>query len=280
MTANNISFLEIGCMMKERILSLLSPAYPWRESFHWLDQTDSTNDQLKKLARQGAPHGTVLIADRQTGGHGRMGRSFHSPGGVGIYFSILLRPQCRPGELMHLTCATAVAMCDAVEKAAGFRPGIKWTNDLVCGKRKLGGILTELGLSANGTVDYAIIGIGINCCQTETDFPEEIQGIAASLSMVTGRKIDRAAVAAAMMEALFRMEETLLTEKTQILNRYRKDCITIGQEVSLLRIGEEVRHGRAVGMDDEGALLVEFADGHREAVNSGEVSVRGMYGYL
>ena len=266
--------------MKEHILSLVSPAYPWKDRFHWVEETGSTNDDLKALARQGAPHGTVLIADRQRGGHGRMGRSFHSPGGVGIYFSILLRPQCAPGALMHLTCATAVAMCDAVEISAGFRPGIKWTNDLVFGKQKLGGILTELGLSSKGTVDHAIIGIGINCRQKASDFPEEIRGIAGSLSMVTGKDIDRASVAAAMMEALHRMDGILLTEKAEILDRYRKDCITIGQDVSLLRVGEEVRHGRAVDMDDEGALIVEFPGGHRETVNSGEVSVRGMYGYL
>ena len=266
--------------MKKSILSLLPPEYHWAEHFHWLEETGSTNDDLKKLARQGAPHGTVLIADRQSGGHGRMGRSFHSPGGVGIYISILLRPQCQPGELMHLTCATAVAMCEAVEQAAGFRPGIKWTNDLVCGKHKLGGILTELGFTSRGTVDYAIIGIGINCCQQQSDFPEEIRSIAASLSMVTGREIDRAKVAASMMEALHRMDSMLLSRKQEILEQYRKDCITIGQEVSLLRVGEPVRHGRAVDMDDEGALMVEFDDGHRETVNSGEVSVRGMYGYL
>lgn len=266
--------------MKQTILARLSSEYPWKEHFQWLEETDSTNDQLKKLARQGAPHGTVLIADRQTGGHGRMGRSFLSPGGVGIYFSMLLRPQCAPAELMHLTCATAVAMCDAVEKAAGFRPGIKWTNDLVFQKKKLGGILTELGLSSSGTADYVIIGIGINCCQKEADFAPEIRSIAGSLSMVTGEEIDRAAVAAAMMEALFRMDQILLTEKSCILDRYRKDCITIGQEISLLRVGEEVRHGKAIDMDEEGALIVEFSDGHLETVNSGEVSVRGMYGYL
>ena len=266
--------------MKEHIISLLSPDYPWKERFHWVDQTGSTNDDLKVLARQGAPHGTVLIADRQSGGHGRMGRAFHSPGGVGIYFSILLRPDCQPGQLMHLTCATAVAMCDAVEQAASFRPGIKWTNDLVCGKHKLGGILTELGLSAKGSVDYAIIGIGINCCQRKSDLPQEIRDIAASLSMVTGRDIDRAAVAAAMMDTLAAMDRNLLRSKAEILDRYRKDCITIGQEISLLRVGEAVRHGKAIDMDDDGCLIVAFEDGHRETVSSGEVSVRGMYGYL
>jgi len=266
--------------MKEQIISALSPQYPWKDRFHFWEETDSTNDQLKIMARQGFPHGTVLIADRQSGGHGRMGRSFHSPGGMGIYFSILLRPQCSPKDLMHLTCATAVAMCDAVQAAAGFRPGIKWTNDLVYQKRKLGGILTELGLGAKGTVDYAIIGIGINCCQQEEDFAPEIRGIAASLAMVTGRTIDRAKVAAAMMDALFRMDQILLPQKADLLNRYRRNCITIGQEISLLRVGEAVRHGRAVDMDDAGALIVEFSDGSVETVNSGEVSVRGMYGYL
>ena len=265
--------------MKEQILHALSPEYPWQEHFHYFEELDSTNDRLKIMARQGAPHGTVLIADRQTGGHGRLGRSFHSPGGVGIYLSILLRPDCAPADLMHLTCATAVAMCDAVEKATGLRPGIKWTNDLVYDKRKLGGILTELGLSPKGSVDYVIIGIGINCCQQETDFAPEIRDIAGSLAMIAGHSVDRSAVAAAMMESLCRVDSILLTQKPTLLDQYRKDCITVGQEISLLR-GGEVRHGKALDVDDEGALVVAFADGHTEAVNSGEVSVRGMYGYL
>ena len=266
--------------MKNEILSVLPPDHPWGQNLIFFESIDSTNTAARELAKQGAPSGTVLIADRQTGGRGRMGRSFHSPGGLGLYFSLILRPECRAAELMHLTCAVAVAACDAVEKAVGLHPGIKWTNDLVAGKQKLGGILTELGLSAKGGVDYAIIGIGINCCQTEADFPEELRNIAASLSMVTGKTVDRAKVAAAMMEALFRMSGNLLTEKASVLERYRQDCITIGQEISLLRVGEPVRHGKAADMDEEGGLIVEFPEGHRETVNSGEVSVRGMYGYL
>ena len=265
--------------MKDQILSALSPDYPWKDAFHFYPEIGSTNDQLKIMARQGAPHGTVLIADRQTGGHGRMGRSFHSPEGTGVYLSILLRPDCAPGALMHLTCAAAVAMCEALEAAAGIRPGIKWTNDLVFGKRKLGGILTELGLNTRGMVDYAIIGIGINCCQKETDFPAEIRSIAGSLTMVSGKEIDRAKVAAAMMEALQKMDSVLLSGKADMLECYRADCITLGQDISLVR-GEEIRHCHAVTVDDEGALVVLFPDGHLEAVNSGEVSVRGMYGYV
>lgn len=265
--------------MKEQIQNALPADYPWKPQFHYFGELDSTNDRLKIMARQGAPHGTVLIADRQSGGHGRLGRPFHSPSGVGIYLSILLRPSCAPGDLMHLTCATAVAMCDAVEKAAGFRPGIKWTNDLVWGKRKLGGILTELGLNPKGGVDYAIIGIGINCCQQRQDFAPDIQDIAASLFMVTGNPIQRSAVAAAMMEALRNMDRILLTDKSPILDRYRADCITLGQEISVLR-GDTVRHGTALDVDEEGALLVAYSDGTTQAVNSGEVSIRGMYGYI
>ena len=265
--------------MKEQIISHLSPDYPWKSHFHWFSEIDSTNDRLRSMARQGAPHGTVLIADRQTNGHGRRGRSFQSGGGVGVYLSLLIRPHCAPTELMHLTCATAVAMCDAVENAASFRPGIKWTNDLVYKKRKLGGILTELGFTPKGQLDYAIIGIGINCCQKQEDFAPEIQDIAASLSMVADREIDRTKIAAAMMDALYRMDRQLLTEKSAILERYRADCITVGQEISLIR-GDEVRHGLALTVDAEGALVVLFPDGTVEAVNSGEVSVRGMYGYI
>ena len=265
--------------MKEAILSLLSSTYPWKDRLHHLPVTDSTNDQLRLLARQGAPHGTVLIADHQTGGHGRRGRSFHSPQGLGIYFSILLRPECAPTDLMHLTCAAAVAMCDAVEASAGFRPGIKWTNDLVYQKRKLGGILTELGFTPKGTLDYAIIGIGINCCQRDSDFPEDIRSFAGSLSMVTGADIHRSKVAAAMAEALWHMDSRLLTQKTDILCQYRSDCVTVGQDISLVR-GEEVRHGKALDIDEAGALIVSFPDGHIEAVNSGEISIRGMYGYV
>ena len=264
--------------MKEAILSCLSDAYPWHQHLHWFDSIDSTNDEAKRMALAGAPHGTVLIADHQTGGHGRLGRSFHSPEGVGIYMTILLRPDCHPQELMHLTCATAVAMCDAVEQSAGFRPGIKWTNDLVSGKRKLGGILTGMALNPNGKVDYAIIGIGINCCQTAADFPEDISGMAASLSMITGNTVDRAKVSAAMMEALWKMDATLLTHKAPMLERYRRDCITLHQDVVLVR-GEEKRYGHALDIDEEGALIVRYDEGEIAAVSSGEISVRGMYGY-
>ena len=242
------------------ILAHLTDAYRWKAAFHFANQVDSTNDQLKIMARQGAPYGTVLAAGAQTGGHGRLGRSFHSPQGTG---------------LMHLTCASGVAMCNAIERAAGFRPNIKWTNDLVYNKRKLGGILTEMGLTPQGAVDYAIVGIGINCSQKEFDFPEEIRTVAGSLEMVTHLPVSRGVLAAAMMEALQEMSDSLFDRKEELLAQYRKDCITIGKEISLIR-GEEIRRGTALDVDENGALVVAFSDGSVEVVNSGEVSVRGF----
>lgn len=263
--------------MKEQILTYLPTDSAWQENLIWFDSVDSTNTRAKAMAILGVPHGTVLIADHQTLGRGRSGRSFQSPAGKGIYMSVILRQRCPMEQLMHLTCAAAVAMCDAVEAAAGIRPGIKWTNDLVCGNRKVAGILTELVTTPGETA--AIVGIGINCCQTQADFDPEIRSFAGSLSMATGAGVDRARLAAAMITALEKMDEKLLTDKENILSRYRADCITVGSDVSLVR-GDEVRHGHAFGVDDDGALLVGFPDGHTEAVNSGEVSIRGMYGYV
>lgn len=260
--------------MKKKILEQLND-HPWRDSIHFFDTIDSTNTRAKVLALQGAPAGTVLIADHQTGGRGRLGRTFLSPAGTGIYMSVILRPDCPPARLMHLTCAAAVAACDAVESAVGLRPGIKWTNDLVCGSRKLAGILTELGLSPRGTVDWAVIGIGINCLQQEEDFDPSIRSFAGSLSMFAS--CDRVKVAAALVEAFSAMD---LSQKESIMDRYRRSCVTLGREVSLVREGNPVRHGRAVDIDSDGALIVEFPPGVRETVNSGEISIRGMYGYV
>ena len=266
--------------MKELILKHLSAECPWRDTLHWYDTIDSTNLQAKALVRTGAPHGTVLVAGHQTGGRGRSGRSFSSPAGMGVYLSVILRPNCAPSALMHLTCATAVAMCDAVEQAAGLRPGIKWTNDLVFESKKLGGILTELSVDRKtGLIEYAVVGIGINCRQRAENFPPELQSIATSAAMITGRDISPCTLAAAMIDALIEMDRTLLADKVRILSAYRRDCITIGQEVVLLQ-GDRRTYGNALDVDEDGGLIVRFSDGSIRSITSGEVSVRGMYGYV
>ena len=262
-------------MLSEIIQHL--PGHPWRHQIQYFDTIDSTNTYAKKLASEGAPHGTVIIAGHQTGGRGRMGRSFSSPPGMGVYLSLILRPDCKPEELMHLTCASAVASCDAVMAAAGSRPQVKWTNDLICGQHKIAGILTELVISPGSTC--AIIGIGINCCQQTEDFPREIQSFAASLEMVTGKPVDRALLIAQLIKALFFMDSRLLQEKEAIMEQYCRDCATVGQDISLVS-GNSIRHGHATGISPDGGLIVRFTDGSTQTVQSGEVSVRGMYGYV
>ena len=180
---------------------------------------------------------------------------------------------------MHLTCAVGCAVCDAIEQVTGLRPGIKWTNDLVFGARKLGGILTELSLDSAGNVNFAVVGIGINCSQKTGDFPEDIRNIATSLAEISQTDVDIPRLSAAILSSLLAMADRLLSHREEIITQYRKDCVTLGKEISLVT-PTSVRHGIAVDIDSDGALLVDFPDGHREAVSSGEVSIRGMYGYV
>lgn len=245
---------------------------------HRFEVIDSTNTYAKQLAQQGAEEGTAVLAKSQTGGRGRLGRSFHSPGGSGIYLSIILRPQCEASQLMHLTCAVGVAVCDAVEEVTGFRPGIKWTNDLLWENQKLGGILTELGFE-QGRISYAVAGIGLNCTQSQEDFPPEIRHMAASLACATGKPVSIPALEDAMIRHIRAMADTLLTGRLGWMERYRKDCVTVGQQICVVR-GEDLRYGTALSVDDDGGLVVAFSRGSTETVTSGEVSVRGMYGYV
>ncbi len=264
--------------MKDQILFHLNAECPWRDTLYWYDTTDSTNTRAKELAKTGAPHGTVVLAGSQTAGRGRMGRSFCSPGGMGVYLSVILRPHCTPDKLMHLTCAAAVAAAQAVDTVSGIAPAIKWTNDLVANGKKLGGILTELGLDCHGLVAYAIVGIGINCCQKTEDFPPELQHMATSVNALGGRSTSPAEIAAALVNSLWQTGNQLLTEKASLMTAYKDRCMTIGQDVVLVR-GQKQEYGRALDVDENGGLVVRFSDGQVRTVTSGEISVRGMYGY-
>ena len=263
--------------MKHEILSQINAECPWRDTLYWYESIDSTNTQAKALAKDGAPHGTLLVAKTQTGGRGRMGRSFLSPSG-GVYLSVILRPGCSPEKLMHLTCATAVAGCKAVAQACGVCPNIKWTNDLVYGKKKLGGILTELVLDGNGLVACAIIGIGINC-EKPMELPPELQNTVTSIQEISNTPCTPEKLTAKLIEALYKMDQVLLTGKQEMMSYYRQQCITLGQEIKVVT-GDSVEYGTALDLDEDGGLLVRFRDGSEKIVASGEVSVRGMYGYL
>ena len=265
--------------MKEQILQKIPTECPWRDTLYWYDTIDSTNNRAKELAREGAPHGTVVTSGCQTAGRGRMGRSFHSPEGLGIYLSVILRPNCPPDQLMHLTSCAAVAMCDAVQKVSGLRPGIKWVNDLILNKKKLGGILTELSVNPKTAMtDYAIIGVGINCLHKEADFPEDLRPIATSLAL-SGKQVSPAELAAAMVTALYKMDKRLPKEKWAIMNQYRAACITLKKKVMVVR-GDQIRFGKAWDVDDDGRLTVSYTDSTIELLNSGEVTIRGENGYI
>ena len=242
------------------------------------ESVDSTNSYLKRIAAEGAPDGAVAVADEQTAGRGRRGRSFSSSPGRGVYLSALLRPQLAPEKILPLTALGAVAACDAVERTCGVRPQIKWTNDLVLNGKKLSGTLTELSLEGeSGALQYAVIGIGVNCNQTA--FAPEIADVAASIRMETGKPVDRSLLANAMLRQMLALARELQSGRAAWLAEFAAHCITIGQPVQIIR-GDTVREAFAEGIDGEAALLVRYPDGTREAVNSGEVSVRGLYGYV
>lgn len=264
--------------MKEQILSHLGAGHIWAGSIRYYETIDSTNTEAKHLAEEGAPHGTAVIADRQTAGRGRMGRSFHSPENRGIYLSVILRPDCKAVDLSHLTCGVGVAMCDAVEAVSGTRPGIKWINDLVYDGKKLGGILTEMSIAPDGKVNYAVVGIGINCNQQSGEFPQELEAIATSLFQITGKKIDRAMLMAQMICHLQILGQSLISAKAAWMEAYQQDCVTLGKEVLLIR-GDEKRYGKALEIMDDGAMKVQYENGEISIVNSGEIQVRGLYGY-
>lgn len=248
---------------------------------HCFDTIDSTNTYAKKLALSGAADGTVVIAESQTAGRGRMGRSFQSPRDKGIYLSVLLRPDLPPQRLLPVTAMAGIAVCDAVEKVCGVRPGLKWPNDPVLGNRKLCGILTELSLEGEtGRVQYMVLGIGINVCQTAEDFSPDVAAIATSLAAYLGHPVSRPQLTAALIRELERLYRTLLRgDLTEYLAAYRRDCVNLGKTVQLL--GTESREVvTAVDIDEDFGLVVRTPEGVGKTVRSGEVSVRGMYGYV
>lgn len=261
--------------MKEQILTHLS-GHPWGSLVQVHEVLDSTNTYAKELAQQGAPEGTVVIARQQTVGRGRLGRSFHSPRNSGLYLSLILRPNCPAERLMHLTCAVAVAACAAVEQTCGLRPGIKWINDLVLENKKLGGILTELGFGSDAKVSYAVVGIGINC--RPAVFPEELQDLVCCLSQFAG-ETDPSLLAANLIRNLATMNRTLLSDQASVMERYRQDCVTLGKPVRVISPAG-TQTGLAEAVHDDGSLQVLLDDGQRKNVNSGEVSVRGLWDYL
>lgn len=243
-----------------------------------LDVTDSTNNECKRLASQGAESGLVVIAGEQTGGKGRRGRSFLSLPGKGLYLSVLLRPQVSLQEVSQLTAWVAVAVCRATEGLTGLPCQVKWVNDPLLEGRKLCGILCELGLDDDGRLDYVVAGIGINVSQTAEDFGPELSRTATSLGQHMDTPPLRSEVAAALIGELNTLWDGFPARREFYLEEYRRRCVTTGQEVTLIRGGEE-REAYAERVNEDFTLHVRLPDGSGEDVFSGEVSVRSKKGY-
>lgn len=261
--------------MREEILRLLGPTAVVGRQLVYLDEVGSTNDYARILAQDGAADGTAVIADCQTAGRGRQGRPFQSPKGKGLYLTVLLRPQLPPERLTPVTALAGVAVCAAVERVCGVRPGLKWPNDPVLHGKKLCGILTEL----TGAGEL-ILGIGLNVSQTAEDFTPEVAAVAISLAAALGRPVSRPVLAAALLEELDRQYAALRAgDWTEALDAFRRDCVNLGRQVQLLTpAGREAV--TALGVDAGFGLVVRDGAGMERTVRSGEVSVRGMYGYV
>ena len=269
-------------LTEEEIRACLKPTETVGRELHCFDEIDSTNTCAKKLALSGAPDGTVVVADCQTAGRGRMERRFQSPKGQGIYLTALLRPDLPPEKLLSVTTLAGVAVCEAVEQVCGVRPLLKWPNDPVLGGKKLCGILTEMSMEGeSGRLQYLVVGIGLNVHQRPEDFTPDVAEMATSLLQATGKPWSRAALAAVEVEALDRMYAALKAgDLSDYLAAYRRDCVNLGKMVQLIRPDNSRETVTAVDIDDAFSLVVRRDSGETFTVRSGEVSVRGMYGYI
>jgi BirA family transcriptional regulator, biotin operon repressor / biotin---[acetyl-CoA-carboxylase] ligase len=228
----------------------------------------STNDLAKDLARQGYPEGSVLVAETQSAGRGRLGRVWESPPGTGIYLSVILRPRLPPTELPKLTLSAAVAVVEAIAEATGLSTGIKWPNDILLAGKKLGGILTEMETESD-QMSHVVLGVGLNI--NTPVFPEHLTELATSLLSGTGRTYSRLAIVRALLRRLDTVYGRFLGQKfPAILEAWRQAAVTLGRTVTVKQGGEEIS-GLALDVAPDGALLVETPGGGVERVISGEI---------
>ena len=264
-------------LLEDEIRSWLPPGMPDGE-LCCFSRIDSTNEEAKRRALAGAPDGSIYVADVQTRGKGRRGRNWISPGGEDLFFTILKKPEIPFNCISMITLVAALSVAEAVEKHGGESCQIKWPNDLIIHGKKICGILTEMGAEMD-RLDYVVIGVGINVNRVE--FDPEIADHASSVFKESGIRIQRARLLAdviASFEINYRQFVTC-RDMTPFLEDYNARLVNVNREVRIVKDGRElVRH--ALGINERGELLVEDAQGRKESVLSGEVSVRGIYGYV
>lgn len=258
---------------------LVHPVELWRhlgsDSFiseiHFFDETDSTSTQASRMAEAGAPHGTLVIAERQSAGRGRLGRSWSSPAGVGLYFSLILRPRIEPHRTPQLTLLAAVALARTIESRCGRAPQIKWPNDLLFEGRKFAGILTEMAGDVE-RVRWVNLGIGINVHTVK--LPDELAEIATSLKLTLGEAPPRAVLLRAFFSGFAELlEEFEAGSFEHIRSEWERFTAMRDQRVRVSAPGGEKVEGIARGLDTDGALLLEVASGEVRRIIAGDVNL-------
>ena len=263
-------------MNKVELESIRNTTWAGQEIYYY-DVTDSTNIRAKELAEEGHPSGTLVVADRQEAGRGRRGRSWDSPSGTGIFMTLLLKPEMNPNHASMLTLVAAMAVARSISKCAGTEALIKWPNDIVIGGKKICGILTEMSAQFD-FINHIVIGIGINVHNEH--FPEEIAETAGSIFLQTGKRIRRAELIEQILEqfehyyAIFMETEDL----SGLVKEYNSILVNMNKSVRVLD-PKEPFEGKAMGITKKGELIVDTWES-RKMVSSGEVSVRGLYGYV
>ena len=269
--------MEPDLLTKEEVSSCLHTRWLGKE-LHCYDTMDSTNLEIRRLAEAGSKHGAVAITEEQTMGKGRRGRSWLGEPGCGIWMSFLLKPQIEAQNSSMLTLVTALAVNEAICETTGIKSQIKWPNDIIVNGKKICGILTEMSLQMD-EINYIVVGIGINVNMDQ--FPEDLSDKATSLLIEGGKKIKRAPLVAKVLECFEKYYEIFLkTEDLSMLqDEYNQLLVHMDQKIRVVR-GSREETFLSRGIDHRGELLVEDEDGNISEVSSGEVSVRGILGYV
>ena len=233
-------------------------------------ELDSTNNYLKKLGSQGEKEMQLVIAETQTGGRGRMGRSFYSPNGTGIYFSLLLHPEFSAEKSLFLTVMAAVSVAETVMKYNSNDVKIKWVNDIYIDGKKVCGILTEGAINGNKMLDYAVVGMGINVVAPENGFPQEIKDIATAIFPGKTEENIKEKIVADIVNRFFEMYNGI---DTDYVKRYKEYSYLTGKEINIIS-GENTRPATVIDITDDCHLLVKNEYGETEEISSGDVSVR------
>lgn len=257
---------------RDDLLSLLANHRTIGRDIQVFSQTTSTNDLAERFERDGVAEGVVVFAEAQTKGRGRLGRSWFSPPGKGLWFSVLLRPNAHPQSATQLTVAAAISLVRAIREQTGLRAEIKWPNDVIIGGRKVAGVLTEMSAELD-RIHYMVLGIGVDVNLTQSELPPDLREMATSLQIETGKSWRRADLAAVILRELDNDYERIRKGGfAQVAEEWEEACSTLGQQITV-RVGDRTLRGRAESLDADGALLLRTEHGHLERIVGGDVSL-------